>query len=266
VTSGRIDVRGGELAYDVAGDGTPIVLVHAGLCDRRMWDDLWPAVAERHRVARFDLRGFGESSVATAPWSPHEDVIAVLDHLELQQAVLCGVSFGGSIELDVALAQPDRVGGLGLVCCSARGMAAPADLRALIDEADAAGEAGDIDRAVELELRLWVDGVGRPEPVDADVRERVRVMNRHAWERATNGGHALPLDPPAAERLSEVTVPTLVVAGEYDQPWLTQSCRTLAREIPGARFELVRGVAHLPPLERPDVFGELLLRFLERLG
>jgi pimeloyl-ACP methyl ester carboxylesterase len=265
VTPGRIRVPAGELAYDVAGHGTALVLVHAGICDRRMWDGLWPAAAERYRVVRFDLRGFGESSVPAAQWSPHDDVIAVLDQLEIERAVLCGVSYGGSIELDVALAHPDRVRALVLVCSTARGMAAPAELRALIDEADEAGEAGDIDRAVELELRIWLDGVGRTDPVDAEVRERVRAMNRHAWERAPNGGRPVPLDPPAAERLTEVAVPTLVVAGEYDQPWLTESCRTLAREIPDACFELVHGVAHLPPLEGPAVFGELLFGFLRTL-
>jgi pimeloyl-ACP methyl ester carboxylesterase len=256
---------GGELAYDVAGEGLPLVLVHAGICDRRMWDDVWPTLAKRHRVVRFDLRGFGGSSVPLEPYAAHDDVIALLDQLELERAVLSGVSFGGSIELDVALAHPDRVRALVLVSCSARGMQAPADLRARIDEADGAGEAGDFDRAVELELRIWLDGVGRRTPVDPRVRERVRAMNRAAWERVLDSAGTIALDPPAAGRLAEVGVPTLVVAGEHDQPWITEACRTLAREIPNAAFELVEGVAHLPPLERPDVFVELLDDFLGKL-
>ena len=263
--SGRVSVPDGELAYDVEGDGLPLVLVHAGICDRRMWDDVWAELASRYRVARFDMRGFGDSTVAAVPYAPHDDVFAVLDHLGLESAVLCGVSFGGAVELDAALAAPDRVHALILVCCSARGMPPPDDLRARMEEADNAGERGDVDTAVELELRIWVDGEGRSEPVAARVRERVREMNRRAWERALEGVAPAQLDPPAAERLSEIDVPTLVVAGEHDQPWITDACRSLARGIPGARFALMHDAAHLPPLERPADFAELVSGFLDGL-
>jgi 3-oxoadipate enol-lactonase len=260
-------VEGGELAYDVDGNGTPLVLVHEGICDRRMWDDVWVRLAAESRVARYDMRGFGDSSVPAGPFAPHEDLVAVLDHLGFEAAVLCGVSFGGSIVLDAALARPERVLALALTCCSARGMQAPPELRARMDEADAIGEAGDLDRAVELELRIWIDGEGRPEPVDPRVRERVREMNRRAWELALRSEGSLERpDPPAAERLVDVRAPTLVVAGEYDQPWVTESCRALARGIPDARFELVEGVAHAPPLERPDVFAGLLREIVESVG
>jgi pimeloyl-ACP methyl ester carboxylesterase len=266
VSTGRAPVAGGELAYDVDGQGVPLVLVHEGICDRRMWDDVWGPLAARCRVARYDMRGFGESSVPAGTFVPYEDAIAVLDHLGFEAAVLCGVSFGGSVVLDAALAQPGRVLGLVLTCCNARGMQPPAELRARMDEADAVGEAGDLDRAVELELQIWLDGEGRTVPVDARVRERVREMNRGVWERALESeGSAEWLDPPAASRLADVSAPTLVVAGEYDQPWMTESCRTLAREIPGARFELVAGAAHAPPLERPDVFTQLLLDAIENV-
>jgi 3-oxoadipate enol-lactonase len=263
VITGRAPVAGGELAYDVDGQGVPLVLVHEGICDRRMWDDVWGPLAASCRVARYDMRGFGQSSVRAGTYVPYEDAIAVLDHLGFEAAVLCGVSFGGSVVLDAELARPERVLGLVLTCCNARGMQPPADLRARIDEADAVGEAGDLDRAVELELQIWVDGEGRTEPVDAGVRERVREMNCGVWERALESeGSVEWLEPPAASRLADVRAPTLVIAGEYDQPWMTESCRTLANEIPGARFELVAGAAHAPPLERPDVFAGMLLDVL----
>jgi 3-oxoadipate enol-lactonase len=265
IESGRLPVEGGELAYDVEGDGLPLVLVHAGICDGRMWDDVWPELARRYRVARFDMRGYGNSSVTAAPYAPHDDVMAVLDHLGFDRAVLCGVSFGGAVELDVALAAPGRVRALVLVCCSARGMKPPAELRALMDEADEIGEQGDFDTAVELELRIWLDGVGRRNPVDPAIRERVREMSRRGWERALEGAESRALDPPASGRLGKIRVPTLVVAGEHDQPWITDSCRTIAEAIPGARFELVRDVAHLPPLERPAAFVALLTGFMDDL-
>ena len=180
-----------------------------GICDRRMWDDVWPDLARRYRVARFDMRGYGDSAVAAAPYAPHDDVVAVLDHLGFERAVLCGVSFGGAVELDVALAAPERVHALVLVCCSARGMPPPAELRAHHGRSRRSRGRGDIDVAVELELRIWVDGVGRPAPADPSVRERVRQMNRRAWERALEGAAPVPLDPPASQRLADIAPPTL---------------------------------------------------------
>jgi 3-oxoadipate enol-lactonase len=263
VTLGRAPVSGGQLVYDLEGEGTPLVLVHAGICDRRMWDGVWQSLAARHRVVRYDARGFGESGPATATFSPRADLVSLLDHLGIDRAAICGVSFGGRIVLETALEYPQRVGALALVCCAVGWDSAPADLVARIEEADQAGEEGDIERAVELELRIWLDGHGRPEPVDPMVREAVRTMNLRTWTLVLEStGSSVSLVPPASGRLASVAAATLVVAGEHDVPFMTESCRSLAAAVPGARFELVGGVAHLPPMERPAVFASLLLDFL----
>lgn len=260
---GFAPVSGGQLAYDVEGDAQPLVLVHAGICDRRMWDGVWQTLAARHRVVRYDARGFGESVPATTTFSPRADLVALLDHLGIDRAALCGVSYGGRIVLETALEYPQRVGALGLVCCAIEWDTAPADLVARIEEADEVGEEGDVEQAVELELRIWLDGNGRSEPVDPVVREAVRTMNLRAWTLAHEStGGSTALVPPAAPRLGSVGVPTLVVAGEYDVPFMTESSRSLAAAVPGARFELIGGAAHLPPIERPAVFASLLLDFL----
>jgi pimeloyl-ACP methyl ester carboxylesterase len=256
-------VSGGRLAFDVDGEGPALVLVHAGICDRRMWEGVWPALTARHRVVRYDARGFGESSPAKTPFSPRADLVAVLDHLGIGRAALCGVSFGGQIALETAFEYPDRVGALALVCCTIDWGDAPDGLVARMEEADAAGEAGDVERAVELELRIWLDGSGRAEPLDPALRESVRAMNLRVWELGLEGtATAERLTPPASTRLESIGVPTLVVAGEYDVPFMTESCRSLAAVVPRARFELLDGVAHLPPIERPAVFAPLLLDFL----
>ena len=264
MTSGIAPVSGGRLAYDIEGDGPALVLVHAGICDRRMWDGVWPALAARHLVVRYDARGFGESGPVKDPFSPRADLAALLDHLGIGRAALCGVSYGGQIALETALEYPDRVRALALVCCTAAWDDAPDGLVERMEEAEAAGEGGDVDRAVELELRIWLDGDGRAEPLDPELREGVRAMNLRAWELGleSTGSAERPM-PPASTRLGSVGVPTLVVAGEHDVPFMTESCRSLANAIPGARFELMRGVAHLPPLERPAVFAPLLLDFLQ---
>jgi pimeloyl-ACP methyl ester carboxylesterase len=264
VTSGLAPVSGGRLAYDLEGEGPALVLVHAGICDRRMWDGVWPALTARHRVVRYDARGFGESSPAKAPFSPRADLVALLDDLGIGRAALCGVSNGGQIALGTALEYPDRVGVLALVCCTVAWDDAPDGLVERMEEAEAAGDEGDVEHAVELELRIWLDGDRRTEPLDPEIRESVRAMNVRAWELSLEStGAAERLTPPASTRLESVGVPTLVVAGEYDVPFMTESCRLLASGIPRAHFELIRGVAHLPPVERPDLFASLLLGFLQ---
>ncbi|HSF61365.1 MAG TPA: alpha/beta fold hydrolase [Gaiellaceae bacterium] len=263
MTVGVAPVNGGRLAYEVEGEGPGLVLVHAGVCDRRMWDGVWPALTARHRVVRYDARGFGESGPARASFSPRADLVALLDHHGIGRAALCGVSFGGRIALETALEYPDRIGALALVCCAVDWDDAPDELRERIEEADEAGEEGDVERAVELELRIWLDGDGRAGPLDPVLRESVRAMNLRAWGLALEStGSAERLMPPASTRLGSVGVPTLVIAGEYDVPFMTESCRSLAVAVPRARFELLDGVAHLPPLERPDLFAPLLLDFL----
>jgi 3-oxoadipate enol-lactonase len=263
VSSGLAPVTGGRLAYDVAGEGPPLVLVHSSICDRRMWDGVWQTLAARHRLVRYDARGFGESGPATATFSPRADLVALLDHLGIDRAALCGVSYGGRIVLETALEYPQHVAALALVCCAVDWDTAPADLVTRIEKADEVGEKGDVERAVELELRIWLDGHGRSEPVDPIVREAVRTMNLRAWALALEStGSSVALDPPALPRLGSVAVPTFVVAGEYDVPFMTESCRSLAAAVPGARFQLISGAAHLPPIERPAVFASLLLDFL----
>jgi pimeloyl-ACP methyl ester carboxylesterase len=264
VSFGVASVSRGRLVYDVGGEGPPLVLLHAGICDRRMWDGAWEALAARHRVVRYDARGFGESSPPTASYSPRADLVALLDHLEIDRAVLCGVSFGGRVVLETALEYPCRVRALALVCCAVDWESAPADLAARIEEADEAGESGNVERAVELELRIWLDGHGRREPLDSVVREAVRTMNSRAWTLGLQStGSPAALTPSAASRLESISLPTLVIAGEHDVPFMTESCQSLAAAVPGARFELVAGAAHVPPIERPDVFASLLLDFLE---
>ncbi|MGW4297002.1 alpha/beta fold hydrolase, partial [Micromonospora chersina] len=110
----KIEVNGTQLAYDEAGSGTPVVLLHAGIADRRMWRHQVPALAARHRVIAVDLRGYGDSELPPTPFAHHDDVIGLLDALGLAQAALVGCSFGGKVAVDTALAYPDRVAALAL--------------------------------------------------------------------------------------------------------------------------------------------------------
>ena len=260
--NGIAAVNGAQIAYDVAGNGPAVLLLHAGIGDRRMWDAQVPAFAEHFTVIRFDARGFGETRKPDAPFAPYADAIGLLDHLGISRAHVIGVSMGSQTAIEAAIAAPERVSTL--VAVAARtGTPVSAELRAGWERVDELYEAGDIAGAVEYELRMWVDGPDRgPEEVDPEMRERVRDMNAALFVRDDDAGEEIPLDPPVAERLAEISVPTLIVYGDKDVMDVRQAAEPLATAIPGARLAVIPDAAHLPQMERPDVFNEIVLGFL----
>ena len=260
--NGAAEVNGVRIAYDVAGSGPPVLLLHAGLGDRRMWDAQVPAFAEHFTVIRFDARGFGETRKPDAPFSPYADALGLLDHLGIARAHLVGVSMGSQTAIEAAIADPERVSALVAVAARAGTPVSPT-LRAGWDRVDELYEAGDIAGAVEYELRMWVDGPDRgPDAVDPEVRERVREMNAALFARDDEAGEEIPLDPPAAERLAEISAPTLILSGDKDVMDVRDAAGPLAAAIPDARLAVIPDAAHLPQMERPEVFNEIVLGFL----
>jgi pimeloyl-ACP methyl ester carboxylesterase len=265
--SGVAAVNGAQIAYDLAGYGSALVLMHAGICDRRMWDAQFDDFARSHRVLRYDARGFGASDLPPGSYTHHEDLRALLDVLAVERATLIAVSMAGEISLKFALTHPRRVSGLILCATGAAAEASPA-VKQLWADADAAYEAGDIAKAVEIESRGWVDGPHRsPADVDPAVRERVRVMNTALWERIArepDAGEEAEFSPPVRDRLAEIRDPTLLITGDLDQSHILSSMNRLAAAISNAESVTIPGTAHLPSMERPDEFNRVVISFLER--
>lgn len=256
------NINGAQIAYEVTGCGPPLLLLHAGLGDRRMWSAQILPFAEHFTVIRYDARGFGETRKPPMPFSAHADALGLLDHLGIERAALIGVSMGSQTAIESAVAAPERVSAL--VAVAARtGMPVSPELRADWNRVDELVESGDIAGAVEYELRMWVDGPERgPAAVDPDMRERVREMNAALFARDDDEGEPIPLDPPAAERLAEITAPTLIVYGDRDIADVRDAAAPLAAAIPGARLAVIPDAAHLPQMERPEAFNQLVLDFL----
>jgi 3-oxoadipate enol-lactonase len=256
------DVR---LAYDVTGEGDPIVLLHAGIVDRGMWTDLVPLLADAYRVIRFDARGFGESSRAPdGPFARWDDLFAVMDAAGAARAHLVGVSQGAETALDATVMAPERVDHLVLVGAGMRGWEFSDELNARWQAEVDAWERGDLDGCAEASIATWFDGPMRTAAdVNPDVRQRAWAMQRRAIDLENDDAQAQSPEPPTGERLSDVEAPTLVAVGELDQPDMVAIAEKLAAEIPGARHELLPGVAHLPPMERPGDFAAMLRDFLD---
>jgi 3-oxoadipate enol-lactonase len=255
------------LYAEVAGEGPAIALVHEGICDSRMWDSQWDLFTRAHRVLRLDLRGFGRSPLGPGRFSNARDLIETLEEHGFERAALVGVSLGGRVALEVAVARPELVSVLVLVAPGLPGQEPTEEIRAAWTDEEAALEAGDVGSAVEVCLRTWVDGPRRrPEDVDPAVRERVGEMQRRAFELQLPVGDDVEeelLVPDLAQRLGEIQAPTLVVVGEEDQPYMHAIADRLEREIPDVRRATIANTAHVPSMERPREFDELVLPFLE---
>jgi 3-oxoadipate enol-lactonase len=235
---------------------TERVLVHAGIADSRMYRQQLETLAP---ARAFDLPGFGQGP-------PEADVIDyrafVRDQLPDEPVALVGTSLGGRIALELTLESPERVAALVLVGPGLDGHEWSEEVSAFGEEEDAAIERGDLDAAVEANLKLWL-----ADDVDPDVRALVAEMQRTAFEQQI--GHevrSVALDPPASTRLAEIRVPTLVVTGDEDVRDMHQIADKLAAEIPGAERAHIPESGHLPSLERPDEFDRVVLAVLRKHG
>ena len=243
-----------------------MALIHEGVCDLRMWDELVVALAPEFTVLRYDMRGYGDSTLPPGPFSQADDLLALLDHVEIERSALVGVSYGGRVALDTAFVAPERVTALLLAAPGLRDHAWSQAVREFGDEEERLLDAGDVEAATDLNARLWVDGPNRgPDPEREEVRNRVRAMQRRAFGIQVPAYDAEPLPGPEAPlvvRLEEIHAPTLVVVGDADVPDFPEIADTLESALTSVRKVVLPDTAHTIPLERPDEFRHLTLAFL----
>lgn len=261
----ELEVPGGRIAYEVGGRGAPIVFLHEGIADRRMWDREFVRYSARHAVVRFDQRGYGTSAPATGPFSYSRDVVALIDHLGLERPLLVGPSMGGATAIDVALDHPEKVRGLLLIAPGLGGGLeppfSPDELVALENDetlsravADAWSK-GDADLAFERLRQLWCSALEGPALTlfHRMVNDnRVEIFESRSERLAERSG------PSAASRLGSIRVPVTLLVGDRDNPASGVFARRVARGLPGARLETVSGADHLLNLGRPDAFDAAL--------
>jgi 3-oxoadipate enol-lactonase len=234
----------------LAGDGVPVVLLHPGVGDSRVWDPVVPGL-DGMRVVRYDVRGFGRSAAPTTEYSLVADLTAVLDQLALERVLLVGCSMGGGTALDLALTDPARVHGLVLLCPGVPGFPMPEEPE-LDAEYDALVAARDVDGMVQFGLRTWA-AAGYDDAARAQIESAVQ-----AW--FVQDKYQKP-GLPVYDRLPEVSVPTAVMVGDKDRPILAAVAGATAARIPGAEFIWMPGADHLPSLRSPALVTETILRY-----
>ncbi|TMD44634.1 MAG: alpha/beta fold hydrolase [Chloroflexi bacterium] len=228
--SGFLQAQGAPLYYEVAGQGHPLLLIHAGIADSRMWDQQFDTFARQYRVIRFDLRGFGQSTVPAGAFANHEDPAALLAFLGIEKAHVVALSFGGKVALDFVLTYPEKVTSLVLVAPSVGGEEPSAEIEQFAREEEA---------------------------------QRVYDMQYHAFTVPIPGTtEVISLEPPASTRLADIRVPALLMIGDYDLSTKQRQVERLAAEIPQAQSVVIPGAAHMVNMEQPEEFNRVVLDFL----
>ena len=262
--SGFITAGDAQLHYEISGGGEPLVLIHGFGMDCRMWEPQIESFATRWQVIRYDLRGFGRSSVPEEgqAYAHAEDLAGLLVGLGIQQAHLCGLSLGGEVAVDFALRYPGAVLSLTLVDSVLDGFEWSERQRSLDGDVWRAGREVSVDaaRARWKAHPLFVPLMQHP---DAWSRFEAMVDSYSGWHWQ-HRNPATWVEPEAIERLGEINLPSLVVVGERDLQDFLEVADVLAWGIHHARKVLLPGAGHLSPMEAPDAFAATLINFLWR--
>jgi pimeloyl-ACP methyl ester carboxylesterase len=261
--TGFAEVMGTRLYYEVAGSGRPMILIHGFTLDSRMWDDQFESFAQQYQVIRYDLRGFGKSSLPNSEsYSYADDLKALIDHLGVSHAYVIGLSMGGKIAIDFALEHPEATDAL-VAADSALGGFQWQDFKRSLESVWARASKSGVQAGKEVwqGLDLFKPAVGKP-----DVASRLAQMfSDYSGWHFVNDDPVSELDPPAIQRLNDISTPTLVIIGEYDSPDFHSISSILHEQIIETRKVVIPGVGHMSNMEGPERFNEIVLDFLVNL-
>ena len=267
--SGLAHINSALIYYEVAGEGQPFVMIHAGVADSRQWNNEFIHFKKGFCVVRYDMRGYGKSEPVDGEFSHLQDLTTLLDHLHVDQPlILMGCSMGGGLAMNFTLERPAMVKALIMVDAGPTGLELDVPTPAKFDEAEKAYEAGELDLAAELETQIWFDGMGRTSTqVNQAMRQLVYEMDRTALGHdAKRLGKRSPDTPvPAVGRLGELYIPMLVIVGAHDTPYMQAAASYITDKVPSAQKVVIADAAHLPNMDQPAEFQRIVAEFLGKL-
>lgn len=261
-----ITANGSKFYYEMQGAGDPLVMLHGGFSDLRVWDFQFSFFSGDYTVLRYDQRGFGKSDSPQKKFSYITDLEEIRRGMEFDAPILMGSSFGGEVAIDYTLENPQQVKALILVGAALNGFAYPDQF---------------MDECLKI-YSLW-ESRGREHALDAlmsdgywdyffpssdklparnkfagIVKENLKVFS---WDQGLYDRTA----PPSVERLHQIQVPVLIVCANGDSHFNQAAAAFLAKEVKGAKMVVMKGCGHLPYLEEPEKFNGIVQAFLEEL-
>jgi len=267
---GYADVNGTHLYFEMAGEGEPVVFIHGLGWDTRDWNYQFTELAKNYQVVRYDMRGFGKSDMPTdQPYAHADDLKALLEFLGIESAHVFGHSFGGEIAINFALAYPKMVRSLVLIEPDIQGAR---DLPALTPEEEASFAA--VFTALEKEdnagAALAIVDMHPLVTVAKDVpdaRELIlSAFTDYQWFQFLNEDPVVQPEIASAERIGEITVPTLLVVGDSTTEYQKIEVDRLVEGLPNAEKVVFANSDHFPHVLYPDKFNTLVRDFMAAVG
>lgn len=267
IETGYADVNNTRLYYEIAGSGNAIVLIHGNIGDNRHWGEQFEALAKNHKVIRYDVRGYGKSSlpIEGESYSHHDDLKALLEHLGISKAHVCGLSMGSGIAVDFALAYPEMCESLIPVGPWAFGYSSPAtvELFELFGKISSVLKESGTKAAVDYwsDSRYFKSAFKNPKAL-----ERFREISYDfSFWNFSNQDPVIFVDPPAAQQLDKLSLPTLIITAEYDLEACKEIADLLEQKNPNAKKIIIADAGHCMNMEKPEEFNNAVLDFLKEL-
>jgi pimeloyl-ACP methyl ester carboxylesterase len=248
--------------YETKGAGEAVVLIHGGNLDRRMWDEQFDLLSKNYYVIRYDVRNYGKSVLATHPYLDANDLAALLNQLKIDKTHIIGLSLGGRIGIDFAIAYPDKTRSLIAVGPGLSGFDWSRDSNQTFSQMIKAASEGHPEKAMELWLKDPYMAPAMEDPQRAQKIRQISLDNLNCW--LANPFLERELDPPAIKRLGEIKAPTLIIVGSRDVPDIQKISNLLAKEIHGAQKIVISGSGHMVNMEKPIEFNKAVLDFLNQ--
>jgi pimeloyl-ACP methyl ester carboxylesterase len=262
--TGRVTIDGGSLFYEAAGSGAPVILIHGGNLDRRMWDPQFELLRTKYRVVRYDARGYGQSSAVEEPFSAHDDLAALMHGLHITRASIVGLSLGGRIAIDVALKYPAMVDRLVLAAPGISGgtWAPNSDTAWRASAMEAVKRKDSVGVALAWLGSDYIRSALHP-PERAAWLRQISIENSAMWGGLIRHGDLeKAADPRAADRLETLLAPVLLLVGGSDTPYIHEVAAAITARVPHVKRVDIPSVGHMLNLEAPERFNRELLAFL----
>jgi 3-oxoadipate enol-lactonase len=262
--SGFVNIGKCKLNYEMKGEGTPLIMIHAGYLNKKMWDKQFSEFAKKFKVIMYDARMHGLSQSEPDTFSNDKDLYLLMEKLNIPKAVIMGISMGGYTAIDFTLAHPEKVIGLIPVSSGLTGYdftdSTSLKYNSMMQKAQSYEE------AVEYIQRCWTDGPYRtPDQVDSVIRNNAKRWYLATVTHLKNDVIEKRLDPPAINRLTEIKVPTMAIVGNLDIPGIIEIADMIVRDVKGAQKVTIKGAAHLVNMEKPEEFNRIVIDFINSL-
>jgi 3-oxoadipate enol-lactonase len=268
--TGFITVADSKLYYESTGKGKPIVLLHGGFMDTRMWDGQVKEFSKKYRVITCDLRGHGKTMDGDSSYFMYEAIRMLLDSLNEKKADIAGLSLGATVATDFAIEYPRYVNKLLLITPGLNSFdttfvqdSTMVKYSNLMD--DAVVKRKDTALAAEYFIRSWFDGPFRsPEQTDAAIRKRALAIATSTMKTHQFMHWARFAQPRAIGRLEKITAPTLIIIAEKDNYRISKNADALNKGITNSKIVIISNAAHLVNLEKPEEFNKIFLEFIRK--